>query len=57
MMMNIRTPVRANTSYIKAINEDIRYFKSAFSKIEHKVNIAGLDADKAAAQIISELNL
>ena len=43
--------------YIKAIKEDIRYFKPAFSKIEHKINIAGLDADKAAAQIISELNL
>lgn len=45
------------SKYIKAIKEDIRYFKSAFSKIEHKINIAGLDADKAAAQIISELDL
>ena len=45
------------SKYIKAIKEDITYFKSAFSKIEHKVNIACLDADGAAAYIISELNL
>lgn len=39
--------------YMKSIKNDISGYKAAFSKIEHKIDISGKDAEEAADYIIS----
>ena len=43
--------------YIEEIKENMKYFKAAFSKIENKVHIDGLNAEEAANLVISQCGL